>query len=148
MKKTAIYISSITFLALLVLIGIREIKGNYFKSSVSETHLLSLKDASYTNVNQLTSESIIIQLTNNESDNFKLQLHGASVVYIEASKLLSRENKKVLKDIKGDIILFSNDVQITANAWVILSRLGYKNVILLIDPNDETFQPDISAGLK
>lgn len=148
MKKTVLFISIFTILVLLVLIGIREINGNYFKASISEIHQQSLNDITYTNFNELTNESTVIHLTPSEPSNLKLQLNKASVIYIKANELLSKENKKVLKNINGDIILFSDDIQISTNAWVILSRLGYENVRLLVEMNDETFQPDISAGLK
>jgi len=62
-------------------------------------------------------------------------------------------NRKILTEVKGDLILYSNDGASASKAWVILNQLGFKNVKILrteetTDKLKYKFQPDTTARLE
>jgi len=154
MKKNWYLLSGILFSALIVLIIIVEHKGNYYKATPEEVHKLLLDSSIVINsvtINIQKEPILIICLSENVEDS----INSASViktVLVKPEYLLKPENRKLYKNHSGTIVLQSDNLDLAANAWVLLTRLGYKNIKIwnskIDDKLNYTFQPDSLVRLK
>lgn len=154
MKKYGYLISGIAVLALITAIFIAEHKGNYYKASTNEVHKLLLDSNIVINPVSITVQKesvLIIRLAENEEDSGIVALN-AKTLNIKPNELLNPENRKHYKDHSGIILLQSENLDMAAEAWVLLSRMGYKNIKIwnatLEDTFKHSFQSDSLAGLK
>jgi len=80
-------------------------------------------------------------------------ISGQPSVSIPFEKLLDHENRNILNNAKGDIILVAKEAATASKAWVILNQLGYKRVKILspeVHPEElkYKFQPDTTTRLE
>jgi len=154
MKKHWYLLSGIIFSALIVLIILVEHKGNYYKVTPEQVQKKVLNDRIVMNsetISNLKESVLLICLSGNVEDSIN-SLNYVKTLKIKPEDLLKTENRKLYEDHSGIIILHSDDLTLEANAYVLLSRMGYKNVKIWTDKDDDklnySFQPDSLAGLK
>ena len=154
MKKYGYLISGFVVLTLITAIFITERKGNYYKASPNEVHKLLLDSNIVINPFTITVQKepvLIIRLTENLENTSILALN-AKTINIKPNDLLKPENRKLYKDHSGIIMLQSENLDLAADAWVLLSRMGYKNIKIWNTKYEDTFkysiQSDSLAGLN
>jgi hypothetical protein len=138
---------------LLILVLVRNSDRNIFRSDVK-----TAVDATQSNSNwlspdqlhQMKSPWLVVNIGNSDLPD-SLQVENS--IRIPFGNLLDEVNRKILNEVKGDLILYSADVATTSKAWIILNQLGYKNVkILGLEEIPEKlkykFQPDTTARLE
>lgn len=144
---------ALALLLLLILVIIRITNPNVFKEPVK-----AAIDAARDNSNLITPErlkkmagsSLVIDLDGlTRQDSLQFQ----HTLAIPLEQLLDKENRKILNEAKGAIVLFADDIATSSKAWVILNQLGYINLqILTLEENPEAlkyqFQPDTTARLE
>lgn len=143
----------LVIVVLLILVIVRNSDQNLFKRDVNyavETITNNSNLISLSQFKKLTKPYLVIDL---ESETIKDSLQFQHSVQIPFDKLLDKENRKILNDASGDLILYSDDIATTSKAWVILNQLGYQNILILTseeNPEDlkYKFQPDTTARLE
>jgi hypothetical protein len=138
---------------LLILVLVRNSARNIFRSDVK-----TAVDATQSNNNwlspdqlyQLKSPWLVVNIGNSDLPD-SLQVENS--IRIPFGNLLDEVNRKILNEMKGDLILYSADVATTSKAWIILNQLGYKNVKILGSEEipeklKYKFQPDTTARLE
>ena len=149
MKKNTYLIAGVIFCILIALILLREFKGNYYRVSAEEAYKISRNGNIFitpTSLDTLKDVSLIIVLSEKSDDIDSLSGNHFKILNVRPSELLKWKNRRQFKNISGSIILQAENLRLATNAWVILSRRGYKNIKILDgDSNEEfkyTFQPD------
>ncbi|HZL11453.1 MAG TPA: hypothetical protein VFC65_15815 [Prolixibacteraceae bacterium] len=140
-------------LVLLALVLVRNSDQNLFKQDVN-TAIEAVQSGS----NKLSpdqfknsgSPGLVVNLGN---ENMPDSLLIGKTISIPFENLLDLTNRKILKEVKGNIILYSADAATTAKAWFILNQLGFENIYILSSgDNPEVlkykFQPDTTARLE
>ncbi len=153
MKPNWYIISSIFLSGILLLILAVEIKGDYYKISTEEVHRISTREELLIHATELkkyAESPLIIHISDSiETDNSS---DSDQEIYIMPSDLLKRKNRKLYATSPTLLVLSSEDIEISAKAWVVLSRKGYRNIKILDDTTNEifnySFQPDSIAGPK
>lgn len=138
---------------LLILVIVRNSDRNIFRSDVktaidvlqNHSNLLSSEQ-----LQQLKSPWLVVNIGDSDLPD---SLHIENSIRIPFANLLDDVNRKILKEVKGDLVLYSADVATASKAWIILNQLGFKNVkILAIKEIPEKlkykFQPDTTARLE
>lgn len=138
---------------LLILVIVRNSDRNIFRSDAN-----AAIDATQNNSNlrspdqlhQMKSQWLVVNIGNSDLPD---SLHIENSIRIPFANLLDEVNRKILNEVKGDLVLYSADVATASKAWVILNQLGFKNVkILATEKIPEKlkykFQPDTTARLE
>lgn len=92
-------------------------------------------EASFTGANLLTREQVaalgskplIVKLV---TANSVLKTGSPDTLFIEATRLLDKENLKIIHDHHGPVLLVSDNPAISAKAWMILSQMGYRELFI------------------
>lgn len=67
-------------------------------------------------------------------------------VRITPDSILSPRNLKLIRKNKGPIVLFANDISVSARIWMILRQMGIKDIFILAENDIESqknkFRPD------
>lgn len=140
-------------IVILVLVVVRTFDKNQFKQDPAT----AVKEAQNSNnlittaqLEQKITSFIVVDLNSaNKSGNLPFK----NVVPIPFEQLLEQSNRKILKETKGDIILYLSESSTAAKAWVILNQLGIKR-LLILTTEEETevlkykFQPDTTVRLE
>jgi len=138
---------------LLILVIVRNSDSNIFRKDINtaveaaqnNSNLLSIEQ-----VRQLKSTWLVINGGNDKlPDSLRIE-HSISIPF---ENLLEEANRKILKEVDGDLILYSSDVAMASKAWVILNQLGYPNVFILKSEGNQEelkykFQPDTTVRLE
>jgi hypothetical protein len=143
----------LALILLLILVIVRNSDRNIFRSDVktaidvvqNNSNLLSPEQ-----LHQLKSPDLLINLGDSDLPD---SLHVENSIRIPFENLLDGVNRKILNEVKGDLVLYSADVATASKAWIILNQLGFKNVkILSTEKLPEQlkykFQPDKTARLE
>jgi len=138
---------------LLILVIVRNSDSNIFRKDIktaveaaqNNSNLLSIEQ-----VRQLKSKWLVVNIGN---DNMPDSLRFEHTISIPFENLLEEANRKILKEVDGDLILYSSDVAMASKAWVILNQLGYPNVFILKSEGNQEelkykFQPDTTVRLE
>jgi hypothetical protein len=101
-------------------------------------------------LHQLKSPWLVVNIGNSDLPD---SLHLENTISIPFRNLLDDANRKILNEVKGDLILYSADVATASKAWIILNQLGFKNVKILAakeipEKLKYKFQPDTTARLE
>jgi hypothetical protein len=138
---------------LLILVIVRNSDRNIFRKDV-KTAVEDIQNKNHTispeQLRELKSPWLVINLDNSDVPD---SLTFKNSIRIPFVNILDDVNRKILTEVKGDLILYSNDGATASKAWVILNQLGFKNVkILAIKEFPEIlkykFQPDTTARLE
>jgi hypothetical protein len=116
-----------------------------------------LAEASFTGANllnqqqvaELSMKPLIVKLGNDDTGQNE---PSSYTLDIAASRLLDKANLKVIHAHRGPVLLVSDDPEISAKAWMILSQMGYKDLFVLSEKESNEavkykFRPDTSAGI-
>lgn len=138
---------------LLILVLVRNADRHIFRSDVK-----TAVEAAQINRNWLTAEQLHQMkspwlVVNIGSSDLPDSLHIENSIRIPFANLLDEVNRKILTEVKGDLILYAADEATASKAWIILNQLGIKNVkILGAEESPEVlkykFQPDTTARLE
>ena len=138
---------------LLILVIIRNSSQNLFKADVKTALEAAQNKNNSISFEQLKKRSGAWMLVSLGSENIADSIHSENSIHIPFEKILDQSNLKVLKEIKGDVILYSADASKAAEAWVILNQLGFNNLYILTSGEDPEelkykFQPDTTVRLE
>jgi hypothetical protein len=139
---------------LAVLVLIRTTTPRHFKHNAQK-----LAEASFNHTNTITwdqlkamgSEFLIIDLDDRGS---LIKSRPEQTINIPFRSLLQTNGRKMIRTHKGPILLYSEDMAVTAKAWMLLSQMGYRNLFILTgDADNEVmkyeFRPDtIQTGIQ
>ena len=113
---------------LLILVLVRNSNQNLFRNDAENAIEAAQYNQNMISLEQLkkrTSSWIIINLGNEDLPEL---LHFKNSMHLPFENLLDDTNRKILKEVKGDLILYAPDDATTAKAWVILNQIGFKNI--------------------
>ena len=116
-------------LPVLILVLIRSLSINHFKSDAKKwavPSVLASNIVTEDKIETLPGEKIIIKLGK------ELNVHYAGAypeLQISADSILERKNLKIISKHSGPVLLFSSEYAISARVWMILSQLGFKNIL-------------------
>lgn len=141
------------FTVLLILVLIRHSNQNVFRERVETAVEITKNQSNLITPDQLLNQTtpyLLIDLGNKPGSGSFQYPHAIQIPF---EKLLDYTNRKVLKEARGKVILFSEDISLASKAWVILNQLGYKNVLILASAENQEalkykFQPDTTARLE
>jgi len=148
-----IIIIVLVLIILLVLVVVRNSNQNLFKEDV-KTALKEIangnNEISFNQLNTLKSPYIVINL---DHENMPDSISINKIISIPIENLLDDTSRKILREIDGDLILYSVDQARAAKAWVILNQIEMKNLFILSFGNNPEelkykFQPDTTARLE
>lgn len=140
-------------MALLILVIIRISDTNIFREPVRKALEATQSNGNLITLDQLkllSGSYLVIDLRSVAiRDSIQFQ-HRKQIPF---EKILDQDNRDVLDQTKGDLILYSDDAATASKAWVILNQLGYKKLLILTsNANTEElkykFQPDTTARLE
>lgn len=138
---------------LLILVIVRNSDRNIFRSDVkTAVDVIQNKSnqLSPEQLHQLKSPWLVVNIGDSDLPD---SLHIENSIRIPFPNLLDDTNRKILNEVKGNLVLYSADVATASKAWIILNQLGFKNVkILGTEEIPEIFkykfQPDTTARLE
>lgn len=131
---------------ILVLVLIRTSNKNLFKQD-SQDAIEAAKNGdnsiSLEEIKNHSSEYLVVDLSAKNKSN---STQFTNSINIPFETLLNKDSQKRLKETKSKIVLFSNDISNASKAWVILNQLGYQNIVILQNEENEEvlkykFQP-------
>jgi hypothetical protein len=139
-------------LPVIVLVLIRAMMPGSFKPDAGKR-----AGASFTGANLLTrdqvaalgSKPLVVKIGNEMA---ATENRPSDTLYVEAGRLLEKENLKAIEGYQGVILLVSDNPAISAKAWMILSQMGYRELYVFAEKeNSEVlkykFRPDSAAGI-
>ncbi len=138
---------------LLVLVIARNSNRDLFKADV-KTVLESARNKKNTiSIDELNKRNNNWVLVNLGRKNIPDSIHSENSIQLPFENLLDQQNRKILKEVNGDLILYSEDAAITAQTWVILNQLGFQDIYILETGEDPEvlkykFQPDTTVRLE
>ena len=130
---------------LTALVLVQAFNQNLFKRDVSDAIAAAKNNTiSFAELNSLEVEYFIVELDEN-TGKFEQSI---SIPYAD---ILEKTNRLKLENLEGNIYLFSESIETSAQAWVILYQLGFDNVFILSNEQEPEafkykFQPDTSVG--
>jgi hypothetical protein len=138
---------------ILILVIARTSNKNLFKQEAQfaiDVATKSINSISSPELKKLSPQYLVVDL--NTADNFNSSQFQNSI-NIPFKTLLNKENRKILDNAKGEIVLYSKDISTLSKAWVILNQLNFSDVLILnLDKTQEVFkykfQPDTTAKLE
>lgn len=138
---------------LLVLVVLRVTDQNLFKKDVKTAIEAARNNSNMISPDQLRQQKnpwMVVNIGNSDMPDSIQVEHSMKIPF---ENLLDQTNRKILKGVDGDLILYSADMAKSSKAWVILNQLGFKNVFILnAGENQEElkykFQPDTAAKLE
>ena len=148
MKKIRYIISAAIFVMLIILIVSKKVKDNYYTLDTKKVYSMTIDSSVIVNKNGLSrfsGDPVVVSLSEPDKP-ADTALNNFTVRYVKPADLLSRENKNFYKKNNGPILLYSDDESLAAQAWVILTKKGFKNLYVL-DMNERenlnySFQPE------
>ena len=148
MKKIRYIISAAIFVMLIIFIVSKKVKDNYYTLDTEKVYSMTIDSSVIVNKNGLSrfaGDPVIVSLSEPDKPT-DTALINFTVRYVKPADLLSRENKNFYKKNNAPILLYSDDESLAAQAWVILTKKGFKNLYVL-DMNarenlNYSFQPE------
>lgn len=135
---------------IVILVAVRTYNKNLFKRD-SKTAVEASKNnhISVSELEALENSYLIIDLREEITNSNQIQ----KSVHIPFENILEKTNWELLENSESDILLYANDLAVSAKAWVILNQLNFENVYILSEEeNPEVlkykFQPDTMVRLE
>lgn len=138
---------------ILVLVVMRTSNKNLFKQDPEfaiNVATKSINSVTAEDLKKLSAQYILVDLDDAEKYD---AVRFERSVNIPFEQLLEQDNRKVLDQITGEIVLYSADVSTASKAWVILNQLDFQDVLMLLPAENREvfnykFQPDTTARLE
>jgi len=152
-KLKNILVVGLILLVLLVLVILRSTDRNLFKHNVNSIVEKAKNGSILLSPEELKAHTNAYLVINLDKRSVPTTLSVEKIIAIAREDLLDEDNQKILKEVNGDLILYSSEAANSAKAWVILNQLGFQNAyILSFGENPEVlkykFQPDTTARLE
>jgi len=139
LKKYKVII--VVVLPVLILVIIRSFGTDHFKDdakkwaepSVLKTNIISEKQ-----IETLSGEKLIINLDNDRSG-----ITGVKIteLQIPPDSIIFKNYISTIKKHNGSVLLYSKENSVSVKVWMVLSQLGYKNILILIrEPDNEVLK--------
>jgi len=135
----------VMLVVLTALVLVRTFNHNLFTRDASDAVAATGNNTiALAELNSLQASYTIVELDDN-SGKFEQSI---SIPY---ALILEKTNRMKLESLEGSIYLFSESIETSAQAWVILNQLGFDNVFILSNEQEPEalkykFQPDTSVG--
>jgi hypothetical protein len=139
-------------LPVILLVLIRAYAAGGFKPDAHK-----LAETSFTGTNLLNREQVdalggkplIVKFVNVDTSQIK---SFSDTLFMAANRLLDKGNLKTIHTHQGPVVLVSDDPEISAKAWMILSQMGFRDLFILIEKDSNEvlkykFRPDTTAGI-
>ncbi len=138
---------------LLVLVVVRSTDQNLFRRNVNSALEQAKNASNIVSPDELKARTTGYLIINLDSGRISPSISAEKIIAIPLQNLLDEANRKILKEVDNDLILYSSENATSAKAWIILNQLGFQNVFILSSgENTETlkykFQPDTTARLE
>lgn len=143
-KKDIILILIPAFI-ILVLVFIKSIDKNSFDLSANTVHELSLEQELILTINDLKiklgrdEKFVLIDLR--KQNDFEAN-HLAKAINIPMNSLLESVEFKQNTNKNNTVVLYSNSLDKTVKAWILLTQMGYDHIYVL-DISEEFIEEDI-----
>ena len=128
-------------LPILILVLIRSLGANHFKSDVkrwAEPSVMRSNIITGEQIGTLSGEKLIINLG---EEGCGINEMTRDALHIPADSLFSKNNLNTIRKHDGPILLFSSEKAVSARIWMVLSQMGYKNIFILTnDVDNEVFK--------
>jgi hypothetical protein len=142
----------LSILPVAALVLIRAFAPGGFKPDAHKLAKASFTGANLLNREQvaaLGSKPLIVKFVFDEAGHVN---PSADTLFVEASRLLDKKNLKAIHGHQGPVLLVSDDPEISAKAWMILSQMGYRDLFVLTEKDSVEvfkykFRPDTTAGI-
>jgi len=134
-KQYGIVLSVSLLVAALVLIRTFS-HGNFRYDAVkwAEPSLTGSNILSEDQVTALDGEKLLIDLGKEAMAGNRFQ---DITVRMDPESVLEKQNLKLIRKNKGPVILFSDDISVSAKVWMILSEMGVKDIYILSDSREK-----------
>ena len=129
LKKNKVLIAIV--LTVLILVLIRSFSTNHFKTDAkkwAEPSVLLSNIITIEKAGSLLGTKLIIDL---EKEKSGINAGMVNEIEVPPDAILHSENLKIIKKNNGPVLLFSADPSISSRIWMLLSQLGYKNILIL-----------------
>lgn len=104
----------------------------FARPSVTGTNIISAD-----RIESLKGEKLLIILVPVEKKPAEI---AVKTIEIPANEVLNKENKSIIRNNKGPVLLYSSDEGLSARIWMLLSQLGFSNMYIIADSDGETFK--------
>jgi hypothetical protein len=128
----------IIILVMGVLVVFRSFSRTSFRYDAARWAETSVQGSNLLTVDQLSTLTGEIMLLNLGSE---ADLSGSlqdEAVTVKPESITDKANLKLIRNHKGPVLLFSDDLSVSARVWMVLSEMGMKNIYILRVPGSET----------
>ena len=125
-----------TVLMILILVLIRSLSGNHFKTDAKKWAEPSISRSNLVTPEQsvkLPGKRIVINLGNKDGDGNEIT---KDVQDISLDSILSKKYLDVIQKNKGPVLLFSSETGVAARLWMVLHQMGCTNVYILTSDSE------------
>jgi hypothetical protein len=137
--------------AVILLVVIRSLGTDHFMSDAGKWYSPSIDQANLITpekLNTLNGEKLLISLSEPPPVTPGVNVRS---INIPADSIISKKYLKVIKGNDGPVILFSSDPALSARIWMVLSQMGFKDLLILNSTGDSEvlkykFRPDTMSG--
>jgi hypothetical protein len=128
----------LTIIPVLILVFYWQFGRDHFRSDARRLAEPSMTGANIIDENQFSSLSGNKLLVLLDSCKAEPDVQHLSVMEINAGKILSESNLKLIRDNNGPVLLFSCEKSLSARIWMILSQMGIRDLYILSEKSDST----------
>lgn len=137
-----------------ILVLIRGTTADRFKRDARKLAEPSFSHSNMISREQLATFSNGYMIIDISDQGNQLEKHpGDSVIHLPAGKILEKTVQEVLRSNKLPVLLYSPDPAISARVWMLMSQMGYTNLFILTEEQDNEemkykFRPDTAQAGK
>jgi hypothetical protein len=129
----------LTIIVLVIgLVLIRSFRRDNFRYDAVRWAVSSSDESNLISIDQMVQagEQVLLISLGNMAE-VPAQVKERSVM-IPPGSILEKENMRMIRRNKGPVILWSDNVSVSARVWMVLSEMGIKNIYILGDQGAET----------
>jgi hypothetical protein len=137
----------VVVLPILILVIISRPGGNNFKSDAQKWAKPSIKLSNIISpdkIGSLSGKKLVISI---KGTSHELKNIGATIINTPADSILDKKIVNAIRSHDGPVLLSSNDIDLSARLWMILSQMGCNNIYIVTSENANEalkykFRPD------
>ena len=134
-------------LTIIIMVLIRSFDGNHFKSDAkkwAEPSFTLSNIIPTEKIGTLTGEKLIIKIG---EETMGIDDIGTETLNITPDSILSKNILSAIRKHVGPVLLVSSEMAVSARIWMVLSQLGYDNILIVTKDTDNEilkykFRPD------
>jgi hypothetical protein len=97
-------------------------------------------------ISTLAGEKLIILLSDGD---YPHNIASATKAVIPADSILAKKFLKLMSDHKGPVLLFHDDISVSARIWMLLSQTGFRNLYIIdTGSHNEVFKEEFRNDTK